>query len=74
MGQGGIIELLCWSKGVVSFPWVKNRLCSSKCQEELELLFSFEGCTTFEISDTRTFIFINSTDSLLLSLNTGLSI
>lgn len=38
------------------------------------LLFSLEGYATFEISDTRNFIFINSSDSLLLSLNTGLSI
>ena len=56
------------------FSMCEESTMSRKCWEEVELLFSFEGYATFEISDTRTFIFINSIDSLLLSLNTGLSI
>ena len=70
----GHYETVLLSEGVVSFACMKSLLCPSKCQEEAELLFSLEVYAAFEISDTRTFVFINSIDCLLLSVNTGLSI
>lgn len=47
---------------------MRNLLYPSKCQEEVDL-FSFEEYTTFEIGDTRTFIFVSSIDCLLFVFN-----
>lgn len=47
---------------------MRNLLYPSKCQEEVDL-FSFEEYTTFEISDTRTFIFVSRIDCLLFVFN-----
>lgn len=65
--EGNEVLLNC-SQGIVSFPCMKNLLYPSKCQEEVDL-FSFQEYTTFEISDTRTFIFISSIDCLLFVFN-----
>lgn len=45
-----------------------NSTTTTKCQEEVDL-FSFQEYTTFEISDTRTFISISSIDCLLFVFN-----
>lgn len=47
---------------------MKNLLYPSKCQNELDL-FSFQQYATFEISDIRTFIFVNGIDCLLFVFN-----
>lgn len=45
-----------------------SMLYANKCQEEVDL-FSFQEYATFEISDTRTFIFISGIDCLLFVFN-----